>query len=285
MSRSTATVSDLLRAAAARLNEAGCESPKLDARLLFCFAAGWSRTDLAVASREPIDQETSSRFAALILRRCLRTPVAYLTGRREFWSLEFNVGPGVLVPRPESERLVELALNQVSDPAVEIRVLDMATGTGCLLAALLSELPAATGIGTDVSQPALAYARTNIDRLGLAGRAHLVCCPWAEALAQRFDLILCNPPYIRRGVFANLSPEVTDHEPALALDGGEDGLEAYRQLLPEISGHLTPAGAAIVEIGCDQGGAVAALARHAGFAAEIHPDLAGLDRALVLRHA
>jgi release factor glutamine methyltransferase len=208
--------------------------------------------------------------------------VSRLVGEREFWSLPFAVTPATLDPRPDSETLVEAALARTADRAAPVRLLDLGTGSGCLLLALLHELRAAWGVGTDRSAAAVAAARANAVRLGLADRARFVVADWAAPLAGRFDIVLANPPYIERGAIAGLAPEVARHDPVLALDGGPDGLDAYRAILAGLEALVAPRGRAYLEIGDGQAGAVSALLEAAGFAdLELAHDLAGRARCLV----
>ncbi len=265
-----------LAAAAATLRAAGIENPEKEARRLAAFAAG---TDAAgLLGRDEID---AAALAALTARRAAHEPLAYITGRREFWGLDFAVSPATLIPRPDSETLIELAI--AHKPA--LRILDLGTGTGCLLLALLHEWPAATGIGVDLAPAAAALAARNAAALGLADRACFIAGRWAAALASGFDLVISNPPYIESGDLQHLMPEVAGHEPAAALDGGADGLAAYRAIIAALPGLLTPEGAAILELGAGQAAAVTALAAAAGYAATARPDLAGHLRALRLTAA
>ncbi len=222
-------------------------------------------------------------LAPLVARRAAHEPLALILGHREFWSLEFAVSPATLIPRPESETLIEAALAAFARRAPPQMVLDLGTGTGCLLLAALSEFPDAFGVGVDRSAAAAALAARNAAALHLADRACFVCGDWADALAARCDLVLCNPPYIRTADLAGLMPEVARYEPAAALDGGADGFAAWPRLLSALSRLLTPDSVAVLELGAGQAEAAIALALQAGFAADPRPDLAGIPRALVLR--
>jgi release factor glutamine methyltransferase len=215
----------------------------------------------------------------------VREPLALILGRREFWSLDFAVSPATLIPRPESETLIEAALAAFANRAPPQRVLDLGTGTGCLLLAVLSEFSASFGIGVDRSAAAASLAARNAASLGMAGRAAFLCGDWASALAGRFDLVLCNPPYIASGQLGELMPEVSRYEPLSALDGGPDGYCAYRRLIPGLHRLLTPDGAALLELGAGQADTVAGLTREAGFAPAVRRDLSGIDRVLVLQPA
>ena len=224
--------------------------------------------------------EAPAAFEALVARREAGEPVAYITGRRAFWTIELQVGPGVLIPRPETETLIEAALEHfgATGPA---SILDLGTGPGTLLLAALAEWPSATGVGLDCSENALGYARANAERLGLADRAAFVRGHWAEGIDERFDLILCNPPYVEAG--APLPRDVADWEPHEALFAGPQGLEDYARLSPEIPRLLRPGGIACFEIGAGQSEAVSALFAACGLAVSPRSDLAEIPRCLVLR--
>jgi release factor glutamine methyltransferase len=225
----------------------------------------------------------SSDFEALLARRCAREPLALILGRREFWSLDFAVSADTLIPRPESETLVESALAAFPDRDKPRAILDLGTGTGCLLLAALHEFPRAFGVGVDRSAAAAGLAARNAAALGLAGRAAFLCADWDTPLAGRFDLVLCNPPYIPTSDIDGLMPEVARYEPRSALDGGTDGLNGYRRVFTSLSCRLTEGGVAILELGQGQAESVAGLAQAAGLAAEARADLLGITRALVLR--
>jgi release factor glutamine methyltransferase len=267
---------EALAAAATRLREAGIENPQKEARLLAAHAAATTSTGLLA-----LDAIDEAALAALVARRAAHEPLAYITGRREFWGLDFAVSLATLIPRPDSETLIELAL--AHPPAA--RILDLGTGTGCLLLSLLHEWPGATGIGVDLAPAAATLAARNAAALGLAARASFLAASWAAALDARFDLVISNPPYIESAEIAGLMPDVAIFEPATALDGGPDGLAAYRALLAALPALLTPNGAAILEIGATQAPAVAALAAAAGYTATRRADLAGHPRALRLTSA
>ncbi|MBX6376221.1 MAG: peptide chain release factor N(5)-glutamine methyltransferase [Acetobacteraceae bacterium] len=278
------TIGAFLCRAGQHLRAAGIESPRLEARLLLGHAMGLSAEDLLRDPRRAVPPEAAERFAALLRRRLDRVPVAHLLGEREFWSLPFVVSPATLIPRPDSEALIEAAVEAFPDRAAVRSILDLGTGTGCLLLAALTEFPAATGLGVDRVPDAAALAAANARRLGLAGRAHFIVADWAAPLAARFDLVLCNPPYIETDTIPQLDPEVARHEPASALDGGPDGLGAYRAVLAALPGLLTPTtGRAVLELGLGQREAVEALARAAGLRpVACRADLGGVERALVL---
>ncbi len=258
------------------------DTPRLDAELLMAHALGVERQDVVL---DPARYDVPDRYAHLIARRRAHEPIAYIVGYRDFWTLRIAVGPGVLIPRPDSETLVEACLDFARERAAgwPSRVLDLGTGPGTLLLAVLSEFPAATGLGVDMSEQALAYARDNAADLGLAGRTAFQSGDWTDDISGPFDLILCNPPYI--GADEPLMPDVADHEPPRALFAGADGLDDYRRIIPDLPRLLAPGGAAILEIGATQHILVRELAETAGFAVTCRQDLGGRDRALLLTRA
>jgi|SRR5690242_11301724 len=268
-------VRQALAAAAARL-AAASDTPRLDAELLMAHALGVSRDDLLLRR---LDGAEPPVFAALVDRRLAHEPVAYITGIRAFWTIDIAVGPGALVPRADSETLIEAAVDHFAGRA-PATILDLGTGPGTLLLAALDQWPQATGLGVDRSIEALAMARANADRLGLGARARLVDGDWAAGIESRFDLILANPPYI--GFDEALPREVREHEPADALFAGADGLDAYRAIVPDLPRLIAPGGVAILEIGHTQADAVAALVEAAGLAPALRRDLAGRPRAIVV---
>lgn len=257
------------------LRQGAARIERLEAEVLLCCLLSCSRGDLILRPDRAVDE---TAYETMLARREAGEPVAYITGEREFWSLPLRVTPDVLIPRPDSETLVEAGLE-----AGFARVLDLGTGSGALLLAVLSERPQATGLGVDASAAALAVARVNAAALGLTGRADFRLGDWGAQISERFDLILCNPPYVETG--AILSVEVRDFEPASALFAGADGLDDYRILVPQLPALLAPGGRAVLEIGWTQAEAVLALAAQAGLAGEVRRDLAGRHRALVLRAA
>lgn len=268
------TVGEALAAAARRVAEMS-DTPRLDAELLMAHALGVAREEMLLRR---LGDPAPDVFEALLARRLAAEPVAYILGCRAFWTIEVEVGPGALVPRPDSETLIEAALAHFGGRAPK-RILDLGTGPGTLLLAALAQWHDATGVGIDSSEAALAYARRNAERLGLAGRADFRVGDWARGLAGRFDLILCNPPYVEEG--APLPRDVADWEPAQALFAGADGLDDYRRLAPALAPLLAPAGVACIEIGAGQFDAVASLFRHAAFAIAARKDLSGRDRCLI----
>jgi len=272
----------ILDSAALRLRAAGIEWPRLEARLLLAHAAGVSQTDI-VAGRNVADADALARFDRLVDRRIAHEPLAYILGRREFWSLDFQVGPGVLIPRPESETLVEAALRGCPERDENLKVLDLGTGSGCLLLAFLSERKNAKGVGVDVSDEALAWARRNAENLGLSERVRFVRDDWGRALSDVFDVVFVNPPYVRSAEIAALAPELADHEPAMALDGGWDGLDAYRAVASVLLPRLSARGCAYLELGQGQAEAVSEIFTKAGFLVEgTVNDLARIKRCLVM---
>jgi release factor glutamine methyltransferase len=228
-----------------------------------------------------LDAPVPAAFPALLARRLAHEPVAYIIGRRSFWTIDLEVGPGVLIPRPDSETLIEAAVEQFRD-APPARILDLGTGPGTLLLAALAEWPLATGLGVDRSATALGYAERNAQRLGFEERAEFCLGDWDAGVIGPFDLILCNPPYVEAG--ATLARDVIEHEPAEALFAGPDGLDDYRRLAPQIARLLAPAGLACVELGTGQEAAVSALFRAEQLRVVARPDLAGIPRCLVVSH-
>ena len=256
------------------------DTARLDSELLLAEALGIDRDRLIL---DPPDRPVPDRFREMVERRAAGEPVAYITGRRAFWNIELHVGPGVLVPRPDSEVLIASAIDHFAAGDGPARILDLGTGPGTLLLAALDVWPDATGVGVDSSRQALSYAAANARRLGFEHRAKLKPGDWAEGISERFDLILCNPPYVATG--APLGPGVAEHEPGEALFAGGDGLDAYRRLAPEFPRLLAPGGLAAVEIGHDQGDSAAALLARGGLAVRLAHDLAGRPRALLLSWA
>ena len=261
--------------AAIALASAARRIDRLDAELLLAHLLGEDRMAMLTGPGRDIDE---AAYDALVTRREGGEPLAYITGHREFWSLDLAVTPDVLIPRPDSETLIEAA-KIVRGERPPATILDLGTGSGALLLAALSEWPDARGLGVDRSPAAVAVARANALRLGFARRAAFVEGDWGRGLKERFDLILCNPPYVEDA--AELSEEVR-REPAAALFAGPDGLDAYRVLVPQLPGLLNKDGAAAVEIGLTQAAAVAELARAAGMGVAVRRDLAGRDRCLVM---
>jgi release factor glutamine methyltransferase len=276
------------RALTETFRAAGLDTPQLDARLLIAHALGCDHAALLADGQRLLDSAEETTVAALAERRLAHEPVARILGIKEFWSLDLHLDPATLVPRPETETVVEAALAVVDrhgSRARPLRIADLGTGSGALLLALLSELPNARGIGTDISIEALTMARANALRLDIT-RAAFVAGNLASPLGAAFDLIVSNPPYIASEEFAELPPEVRVFDPRSALDGGTDGLDYYRALSAAVPALLTTAGALVVEIGAGQADAVAGLFSAAGLApAKPQPDLNGVERALLARRA
>lgn len=261
------------------MQAAGVDSPVIDARLLVEAASGASRTDILTDPQRTLSADQAAELDRLLARRERREPVSQILGVKGFWKIMLRVTPHVLTPRPETESLLDVVLPRIPADAA-IRVLDLGVGSGAILLAILAERPLAKGLGVDVSDEALAVARENAANLGLAGRVALLRGDWTSGLgSEGFEVVVSNPPYIRTGDIAALAPEVRDHEPRIALDGGPDGLDAYRRLAPAILDILVPGGMFAVEVGLGQAGAVWALFEDAG-ASEItvHRDLSDRER-------
>lgn len=252
------------------------DTPRLDAELLAAHAAGVTREALLLG--DP-DQPAGAIFQDLVARRLAGEPLAYITGVRDFWTISLQVAPGVLIPRPDSETLLEAAVARFGETG-PASVLDLGTGSGALLLAALDQWPAAWGCGVDRSPAAVKIARANADRLGLSARAQILLGDWTEDIDRRFDLILCNPPYIATG--EPLPIDVIGHEPELALFAGDDGLQAYRQLAPQLAHVFMPDGLALFEIGSGQGRQVIDIFRAAGHDPRIIADLGGRDRCVAI---
>jgi release factor glutamine methyltransferase len=282
------TVDDARRTLAAELKSAGIASAELDARLLVGATLGLDLTGMIMAANRRLEPEQSRRLEEFRERRLAGEPVARLLGAKEFWGLPLQLSAATLVPRPDTETVVELALETMRgerQPDSRLSIADIGTGSGAILLALLSEWPEATGVGTDISSAALQTANNNAERLGLASRATFVACNYAAALSGLFDLVVSNPPYIRSAEIAGLAREVREHDPLAALDGGADGLDAYRSLIPQAAGLLASGGVLVVETGYDQSGPVAGLMSAAGLMPAGPPkaDLAGIPRAVAGR--
>ncbi|ATE63577.1 peptide chain release factor N(5)-glutamine methyltransferase [Rhizorhabdus dicambivorans] len=252
------------------------DTPRLDAELLAAHALGIEREAMLLGR---LDDPAPPGLDALFARRAKREPVAYIVGHRDFWTIRLAVGPGVLIPRPDSETLIEAAVAHFGAAGPK-RILDLGVGPGTLLLAALAEWPGATGLGIDASEAATSIARGNAERLGLAARAAIRVGDWGVGVDERFDLVLCNPPYVETG--AALAPDVAGFEPGSALFAGTDGLDDYRRLAPQIRGLLAPGGLAAVEIGADQADSVIALFAAEGLAGMVRRDLAGRDRAIIV---
>ena len=284
------TIEAARRALTAQFRSSGLDSPELDGRLLIGAALGLDLTGLIAGAARVIDVKEATRIEHLAARRLSGEPVARILGSREFWGLPFELSPATLVPRPDTETLVEAALEfarETEPTGGGLSVADLGTGSGAILLALLHDWPNAMGLGTDLSEAALRTARENARHLGLQDRAIFVACDYAAALAGPFDLIVSNPPYIGSSEIPLLSREVRDHDPHLALDGGPDGLDAYRVLIPQAARRLRTGGALIVEIGKDQGTDVQHLMSKAGLIVAGLPrrDLSGIGRVILGRKA
>jgi len=270
---------EMVRGALARataLLDETSDTARLDAELLMAHALGIDRGVMLLGWQ---DMAAPDGFDDLVARRRAHEPVAYIIGHRDFWTISLDVGPGVLIPRPDSETLIEAAVAHFGRRGPR-RVLDLGTGSGALLLAALAEWPGASGVGVDRSAAAIHVALGNAARLGLLGRAEIRQGDWADGIDERFDLLLCNPPYIETR--ADLPPDVAHYEPSPALFAGPDGLDDYRRLIPEIGRLLAPGGLAAIEIGADQGEKVLALLAEEAMAGAVRRDLAGRDRAIIV---
>lgn len=273
----------LLGEAVARLRSAGCDTPELDARLLLQWVTGLSREDLILDPEHPVSDEQARRFHAMIARREGREPVSRILGEREFHGRVFRVTPDTLDPRPDTETLVEAALALMPRAG---RFLELGVGTGAVTVTILAERPQALGVATDVSAAALAVAAENAGRHGVADRLSLLEGDWFRPVTGVFDIIVSNPPYIPAADLAGLSPDVRCFDPRLALDGGKDGLDAYRAIATGAAAHLVPGGHVVLEIGAGQGPDVAAVFAAAGFLpVGQHRDLGGHVRCLAFQRS
>lgn len=279
------SIAEARRALAASLRARGFDTPELDARLLVGHALGLDHTALATGAARALSEDDAKTVAALAARRLAHEPVARILGHKEFWGLSLQITPAVLVPRPDSETVVEAALAAVTrngGRSRSLRIADLGVGSGALLLALLSELPNAAGVGTDRSLLALETASANAARLALSARVSFVACDYGAALAGGYDVVVSNPPYVPTNHIATLAPEVRDFEPRAALDGGNDGLDAYRAIALDAGRLLAPRGTLVLELGIGQGEMVQGLLSAAGLAVEWPPraDLGGVPRAL-----
>ncbi|HEU5482195.1 MAG TPA: peptide chain release factor N(5)-glutamine methyltransferase [Sphingomicrobium sp.] len=265
-----------LNDAARQLSESS-DTPRLDAELLMAEALHIDRDRLIL---NPPDRDPPKRFSTMVKRRLKGEPVAYITGRRAFWNIELHVGPGVLIPRPDSEVLISSALEHFEGADGPKRILDLGTGPGTLLLAALDLWPEATGVGVDSSRRALSYASANARRLGFEKRTRFKVGDWAEGIDEQFDLILCNPPYVRED--EPLDPGVADHEPGEALYAGPEGLDSLRRIAPQVPRLLAPGGLAAVEIGAEQAKEGKKLLTRKKLKGRVVQDLAGNDRAVLL---
>ena len=279
-----ASVSEAIRLVAQAFRPAGIEEADADARLLIGHALHLDRTRLIAQSDRILEAREIATMSVLAARRLKHEPVSRILGQKEFWSLALAVTPDVLVPRPETETIVEAALDYVVRGGLRmerLRILDIGTGSGALLLALLHELPHATGIGTDVSEAALQVAQTNAAKFGFGTRCNFVACDIASHIQGSFDLVISNPPYVVHDEIATLAPEVREYDPMVALDGGDDGLTAYRAITADAERLLAPGGRLFVELGAGQEAAVRALFTNAGLTVgTARKDLAGIPRVL-----
>jgi len=286
---SSISIGGARRALARMFAAAGLDTPALDARVLVGHALGLDHAGLVATAERALDSAERDRIAQMASRRLAREPVSRIVGMKEFWGLPLRVNPAVLVPRPETETVVTTALaalDRDGGRARPLRIADLGTGSGALLLALLSELPNAFAIGTDLSVAALALARENARQLGVAARALFVACDFAAALAGPFDLVVANPPYVSSAELVQLAPEVRDHDPLLALDGGPDGLRAYRTLAADASRLIGAGSHLVIEVGAGQADTAASLFTHAELLdVTAIPDLTGRSRALHIRPA
>jgi len=281
-------LAEALREIGSRLAPAGIAEPRREARLLLAAATGLSPAELVAEPKRPLDEAAAGRLAELARRRESREPLSRILGRREFWSLSFALGPETLDPRPDSETLIEAALawlgprrGRAEGPT--LKILDLGTGTGCLLLALLSELPRAEGLGIDAQPGAVAVARANAETLGLSARARFRTGDWGRGIGQQFDIILCNPPYVPAAEIDRLEPEVARFDPWLALSGGSDGLDSYRALALQLPDLLAEEGRAFIELGFGQVAGATRLFEAGGLqAVDCRSDLAGIPRCLIL---
>ncbi|KJB95406.1 N5-glutamine S-adenosyl-L-methionine-dependent methyltransferase [Skermanella aerolata KACC 11604] len=272
---------EVLRHAEALLREACVDTPELDARILMGASLGMTREHMLIHATARLNQAQVGRVLGFIARRVDREPVSRILGRREFWSLDFHLSPATLDPRPDSETLIDEALAGIPDRKAPLTVLDLGTGTGCLLLALLSELPNAAGTGIDRSEEAVATATANARRLGFGQRARFAVGDWGDGLSERFDLVISNPPYIPEAEIETLAPEVVRFDPVAALAGGPDGLNAYRTIVTQLPNLLKSKGKVIFEVGAGQAADVARLLVTAGFSGiGTRCDLGRVERAV-----
>ena len=269
-------VARALASATQRLS-ATSDTPRLDAELLMAHTLGIARESLLLSNQ---DQMVPAMYHQLLERRLAGEPVAYITGKRAFWTIELEVGPGVLIPRPDSETLIAAAVEHFAGTPRPERILDLGTGPGTLLLAALDQWPQASGLGVDISPAALRYAESNACRLGLDSRARFERGDWAEGLDAQFDLVLVNPPYVAEG--EDLGPGVAEYEPAQALFAGRDGMEQYKRIAPHLARLIAPAGLAAIEIGHSQAQAVSQLLAAQGLKPRLARDLGGRPRAVLI---
>jgi len=281
-----ATRRGALKEAVLLMKAAGLDTPVLDARLIVQHALGISWDTLYLKEDQPLTEAERAWLESELSRRAAHEPVSRIVGRRHFWTLDLAVSPDTLDPRADTESLIETVVTTLPERSLALRILDLGTGTGAILLALLAEYPNATGLGVDVSEGALATARINAASHGLGDRAEFAAGHWTDGVAGPFDVIVSNPPYIDSGDLASLPPEVREHDPVLALDGGADGLDAYRAIIPRVRLLLSPEGLAVLEVGAGQADSVTLIAREHGLAPlGRRSDLGGIERALSFKSA
>ena len=276
------TVQQILFKISAQLLQSSIEKPMMEARIMLAYILNVSTSYLVANSNYVLESHQIQALDQMVVRRCNREPLAYITGIKEFWGLNFVVDRNTLIPRPDSEVLVEATLNFAKELTKTIKILDLGTGSGCLLLALLHELPNSSGIGVDQSLEAIRVAQYNANQLQLSNRVQFIQDDWANSVNEQFDIVITNPPYIKITDIHNLAPEIKIYEPHLALFGGTDGLECYRKLLPRAYQILTDQGRLFAEIGQGQEDAVNAIATHSKFElVKQHKDFRGIIRCLV----
>jgi release factor glutamine methyltransferase len=279
------TLLSLRRVAEGRLRQAGLATPELDARLFLEETLGLTRGDFVTKPELPVSEKDAARVLALVDRRVAREPVGRILGHREFWTIDLALNPDTLEPRPDTETVVEAVLDALVDRNAALDLLDLGTGTGCILLALLAELPTARGLGVDLSPLAVEAAAGNARRNGLAGRARFQTGDWGVGIDDRFDIVVSNPPYIPSAEIAGLAPEVRDHDPRRALDGGPDGLVPYRIMAMQLPALLVPGGLVAFEVGQGQASAVAGFLEAEGFRdIAVRRDLGGIERCVRARN-
>ncbi len=279
------TAKEALREAVMLLQRAHIETASLDARILLEYVLQVSRERLLLMLDEPMNARQEESYRDIVARRARRQPVAQLIGRREFWGMDFAVTSDTLDPRPDSETLIDALIKRFADRDGELNILDLGTGTGCLLLSLLKEFKNASGIGVDISEAALKVARENAKAHGLTFRTRFLQSDWCREVKQQYDIVISNPPYIASGDIAGLMPEVAEFEPKQALDGGADGLDAYRVIVAALPGILAPTGIAAFEIGAGQQAALEELAaKHGLVTLGTRTDINGITRCILLTH-
>lgn len=279
---------DAIRTVFEGLKAVGIDNPRLDARLIVSYAAGVPAETYLIKPKMMLDAAIRDCVAGLMMRRLLREPMSHILGQREFWSMMFEVTPDTLTPRPDTECLVESALKAIRNrqwPGA-LSILDIGTGSGCILLSLLSELPDATGVGADINPEALSVARRNAIRHGMEGRADFLVSDCFDSIEKKFDMIVSNPPYIKTEEIASLDPEVSKYEPLVALDGGNDGLFYYRELCEKAPKFLKKNGVIAVEVGVGQDVDVTAIFERFGASSiQLHQDLTGRDRVVMATYS